>query len=1195
MKMNRRMLKVYLEDKYEIREAEDGEQTIRQIEELQDELSLIFLDLHMPVKTGYDVLKYMRDNGYIKSIPVIVITASEREEDELRVYENGGSDFVRKPFSPDVVRKRADTLIELYESRRALADALAHKSMLLSDAQRSDKVTGLLDMREFLRESQEFLDQVPDAKLSDYAFVCGNIHHFKRYNEKFGTEKGDELLKSVGSLIREDEHTIAATRTDADHFITLSKTAGIAEQMEILCEKFALTYGESELTYHAGIYAVSNRESSVYQDCQLAKAAADWALSENVSCKVYNAELEHKLLLEQHVLDTIDDAIYNGWIKVYYQPVIRTLTKSLCGMEALSRWMDPIYGMLSPAEFIPSLENVGQIYKLDKFVIREVCRLIAEREKENKPMVPISVNLSRSDFYQFDVVDFVERTTTEFSVPRDMLKIEITESILMRDLSLVNDSISRFRALGYEVWMDDFGSEFSSLNIFQELSFDEIKLDMCFLKHFGDKARTIVKSMISMVKGLHIKTLSEGVETEEQYRFLKDIGCDKVQGFLFGKPMPVEELYEEMERRKIRIERRLTDAFYEPLGALDFQTDQPFGIFEYRDDTMVKLHANQAFLRSWESFCNKKIPESVNLQTEADSLRGKAIRRLISQVERTGDSCNMDFSYRDQLIHIRCKCINRSSGKLLCQIGIINITQLSTSLKGTDLKVTDLKCTNLNGADFERPDSKYMDSNNSSRPRINIEVPSDVRDPEEVENPFSIIDPKTGLYSASGVASVALEYVKAYFAKQQDFAVISISLDRYESAVDVYGKQATDAIMTRIGRKLRDAISSHGSGANIDGTFVIYMRFQEKQDVIELTQRAGEQIAQIHEIDGLPVTIRPRVNVCYASEASSGYELFQNAIFIPLLNQSELLENWKREEEIAVAVLRSISDVCRSIMMIDLKEDTFSIVTGTEELCKMFSGISSAQAGFLKLISETILPENQKMAKEFFDLDTLSERLGRHNLLSFEFDGWKVGWSRGNFVTVTRDTEGNVTDVLYISTSIEKQKQVEVEIKKRAEVDGLSQLYNHESGVDQINWCLNEQEDGFFFMFDIDDFKKINDTYGHLVGDEVIRTVGRTMKKCFRESDILIRLGGDEFCAFLRKTRDAEKCVQSLLRFTEILKDSRVLGPEDDVLCSYGYVSCPGGMYQEFEQIYAIADKWMYQQKRVKKLGLRDDRSRDIR
>ena len=310
----------------------------------------------------------------------------------------------------------------------------------------------------------------------------------------------------------------------------------------------------------------------------------------------YTEALDRKVELKDYVSRHMDEAVEKGYIKAYYQPIVRTMSGALCGMEALARWEDPKRGFLQPADFISALEESRQIHKLDLEIIRQVCENFSRCMAEGRPVVPVSVNLSRLDFLQCDIFQEVENRVLEYNVPRDMIHIEITERLLNAMDARIRQGLHRFRKAGYEIWMDDFGSGYSSLNLLKGYFFDVLKIDMAFLGSSSERARKIISSIISMDKSIGTRSLAEGVETREQFEFLKNRGCEKVQDFFFGKPMPYEESLDHCMREGLKVETRAWKAYYDAIGMVNFQTDETLTLLEYDGLRIRYLFANSAYI-----------------------------------------------------------------------------------------------------------------------------------------------------------------------------------------------------------------------------------------------------------------------------------------------------------------------------------------------------------------------------------------------------------------------------------------------------------------------------------------------------------------------------------------------------------------------------------------------------------------------
>ena len=255
-----------------------------------------------------------------------------------------------------------------------------------------------------------------------------------------------------------------------------------------------------------------------------------------------------------YVIEHLDEAIEKHWVRVHYQPIMRTITGQLCAMEGLARWDDPNWGFLTPPFFIGILEQHNLIHKLDAFLIEEVCRNQARVRKAGLPSVAVSLNLSRLDFINCDIFEIVENAVRKYNVPRDLLHLEIVENILTDRNKKIGEVLDRFRAAGYEIWMDDFGSGYSSLKFLKDQRFDVLKMDMAFLKSDTQRARDIIISIISMDKRIGNRTLAEGVETQEQFEFLREIGCEKIQGYYLGRPRPYDETINNCLEKGISVE-----------------------------------------------------------------------------------------------------------------------------------------------------------------------------------------------------------------------------------------------------------------------------------------------------------------------------------------------------------------------------------------------------------------------------------------------------------------------------------------------------------------------------------------------------------------------------------------------------------------------------------------------------------------
>lgn len=493
-----------------------------------------------------------------------------------------------------------------------------------------DKVTNLPGPRKFLNNCHAFFSKVRN-KEEKYGLLYFDFTHFKAYNMKYGMAKGDEFLRDIADTLKSYFPTDNIGRLENDHFGVLTKLDGLQPVLLQLKGHIDRNYSEDYIHTKIGIFEITPGQANALEDgLSCAQIAAMYIKhTENVYCQVYNAQVGKEKMLNEYVVDNIENAIQQGHIKVFYQPVVRSLSGALCGAEALARWIDPSYGFMPPSKFIPPLENSRKIHLLDIYVIQQVIKNLADRISKGLSVVPISFNLSKLDFYLCDIFEIIDKEVKKYKLPHYLLNIEITESVLMSDIEGMKKQMERFHEAGYHIWMDDFGSGYSSLNVLKDFDFDEIKLDMEFMKNFSDKSRSIVTSIIKMSKQINIQTLAEGVETSEQYEFLKNIGCEKVQGYFFGKPSPFDEMIKSIEIKGIHIEDLVFQNYYDLITRLDFVTDSPLAIIEYENDYFTVMFANGV---TFHNFSNANIKDKrafERMLNEPSSPLSKRLRDFI--------------------------------------------------------------------------------------------------------------------------------------------------------------------------------------------------------------------------------------------------------------------------------------------------------------------------------------------------------------------------------------------------------------------------------------------------------------------------------------------------------------------------------------------------------------------------------------
>ena len=456
-----------------------------------------------------------------------------------------------------------------------------------------------------------------------------DLNGMKYFNLKYGFAEGDNLIRAFSRLLIEHFSHDNCCRFGMDSFCVYTNDKDLEDRLWKLFAECEEINGGKSLPVRVGIYCPNGQRYGVSFACDRAKMACDADKKSYLSHFTYFDEtMLEETQMHRYVIDNIDRAIQEKWIKVHYQPIVRAANGRVCDEEALSRWIDPEKGMLTPDKFIPVLEDANLIYKLDLYVADEILRKMKMQEEAGLFVVPTSVNLSRSDFDTCDIVSEIQKRVEASGIPKEKLTIEITESIIGNNYDYMKTQIEKFQSLGFKVWMDEFGTGYSSIDILQDIKFDLIKFDMKFMRQFhkNEKTKIILSSLMKMVMGLGIETVCEGVETEDQVAFLKEIGCTKLQGFYYCKPIPLESIFERYEKgTQIGFENPAESDYYATIGRInlydlsvvtncddamfkDFFNTIPMSILEANENELRIIRGNKTykdFIKKYYAYLQK--------------------------------------------------------------------------------------------------------------------------------------------------------------------------------------------------------------------------------------------------------------------------------------------------------------------------------------------------------------------------------------------------------------------------------------------------------------------------------------------------------------------------------------------------------------------------------------------------------------
>ena len=405
----------------------------------------------------------------------------------------------------------------------------------------TDPVTGLPNSNYLHEFADERVNRLRDGNRQAALFHF-DVRGMRSYNTQYGYSKGDDLLRLVADVLKDHFPNAMIARAAEDHFIVITEytdSRDVAATIESANARIRSGAYGNTLGIQVGIclYDANTDTAKAMERARIAHRDIGHDL--NRLFAVYTHETDERYWNQQYILETFEQALQQEWIKIYYQAIMRVKTGRAAALEALARWVDPVRGIISPAEFIPVLEKYHLLYRLDLYMVEQFLKELPLRAEVGLPIIPVSINFSAQDFDHADIVASLNALFQRHGVDKENIIIEITEQDVATATDRFKQQLHDLRNNGYRLWFDDFGSGYSSLNVLSQFDVDVLKIDLEFLRHLDDHNganRHIMRAIVEMAKKLGIRTLVEGMETQAHLQFLREIGCDFAQGFYYYKP-----------------------------------------------------------------------------------------------------------------------------------------------------------------------------------------------------------------------------------------------------------------------------------------------------------------------------------------------------------------------------------------------------------------------------------------------------------------------------------------------------------------------------------------------------------------------------------------------------------------------------------------------------------------------------------
>ena len=453
---------------------------------------------------------------------------------------------------PDGTELAMLTYLDISHSSKAVSILTEKYNLFRQDEFYSDPVTGLPNINYLVKFGDERVHALRSAgKLP--ALIYFDVNSMQSYNNQYGFKKGDDLIRLIATVLQETFPDALIVRGVEDHILLIMDPESRAQ----LCEKIEQAnrrirkeaYGNTTGVV-AGICEMTGDMRCAEAMDHTRHAVRQIGSDLNTVWRFWSLDTDEQYWNQLYIVENHEQALNNNWFRVYYQGIAETKTGNGAALEALARWVDPIRGIISPADFIPSMQKYHLLYKLDLYIFEQVCREISIRHENGLSLLPVSVNFARQDFAHVDMVAELNRIADSYDIGRygigkNYFIIEITEQDMATAPEQFYKQLAALRSYGFRVWLDDFGSAYSSLNLFSKIDVDLIKFDMDLVRNLDRKNnanREILQAITEICRKRGIHTLAEGVETEEQRDFLIRIGCELSQGYLYHRPEPLEQI-----------------------------------------------------------------------------------------------------------------------------------------------------------------------------------------------------------------------------------------------------------------------------------------------------------------------------------------------------------------------------------------------------------------------------------------------------------------------------------------------------------------------------------------------------------------------------------------------------------------------------------------------------------------------------
>ena len=1042
-----------------------------------------------------------------------------------------------------------------------------------------DPLTGMNNRNAFYANSAK---QLEDDSSTEYSLVRLNVGGLKLINDIMGRDIGDKLLLTIaGTLRRIAPKRAIYARYHADNYVMMTPSCDLDVETfhsEVVEDIRKADIIKHDVQIYVGVYKAVDRDVPISVLCDRAGMACQSINgSYNTHIAYYDERMRQAMVEEQEIRDETRRAIDNGEFVVFYQPVYGIKAKRFVSAEALVRWNHPTKGMISPGKFIPVFERNGFIAELDVYVLEQVCKYHKKRRDNGLEAFPISVNISRMSLYDPRIFDIILELTQRYGIEPKFFRIEITETAYNDNPAQLLETVNKLRDKGFPVLMDDFGSGYSSLNTLKDIPIDLLKLDMKFMQGFesSERVKTIVTSIARMSRWLNVPMLAEGVETKEQYLFLKSIGCSYIQGYYFSRPTPEREFTEAIRNSDSSSGDFALPVFESAeeingmIGGDSFASKllgsifDGYGVYEMNGGKMDVVRVDKGFTRitgrdqdtvtsetySLMDYIHPNDREKIKNAVATCLATGNGVRDIIRLYNNDGELVYMDALHKKlggtdenpifftafTNVTEQMHADTQFRGYYNTVAGALKLNSESKYPHCTVMEFDHVTNTTITTPTFSMfAAAATIDKEEMYQEREYMKAPAihpDDRD-EYRELLKSAYDQESGteglvrMEMADGTFKWCRLFL--YFDKDES-GKIRKSLCTINVVHDeVMAKAKLEQTMNMLDRVIKNIPVGVGILEVKNGKAVPIYSSDKIYSIFAASRSKNNSEADL-EIDFPPEVLfagnqGETTRFTYREDGTPFWlntkfnvleEDGQLTVYAAIDDVSENVE-LSRRQELQEQIYQLLLEESRTIVF-DYNPDTdsFTYYPWAEQEGDGHSRLPVVISDFKKNMNGFRLIDEEYRDTVIEMVESLSKNVSSEEIqIKIEIGG-KNTWYRCMAKSVSDDL-GQIFRIIGKLEDVDDEVNRMNKVREKAMFDALCvDIYNKATTEKLIRTALEQKRKGALIMIDVDDFKSINDRLGHLFGDEFLKTFATKLKSVFRDTDIVGRYGGDEFIVFI--------------------------------------------------------------------------------